>query len=167
MTSLRGQNQCQIRSQWHKWPPGIDFGGCMCNLKFQGRQAAASMTLEAKTEARFELSGPDYPQVSILEAIGAIRIYKAARPRPQWPWGQTEAIFGLSMPSYITYWPQFPRLQLSGLSFDHTYTYMHILKLNCFSQSQKSSLFGLLLIVAFSDQFSVLLLHDIYTVPTY
>ena len=39
---------------------------------FRGRKAAASVTLEVKTEARFGLRGPDYPQVSILEAVGAI-----------------------------------------------------------------------------------------------
>ena len=32
----------------------------MCNLKFQGRKAAALMTSKVKTEARFGLSSPDY-----------------------------------------------------------------------------------------------------------
>ena len=32
----------------------------------------ASMASKAKTDARFELSGPDYPQVLILKAVGAI-----------------------------------------------------------------------------------------------
>ena len=30
------------------------------------------MTSEVKTDARFGLSGPDYPQVPILKAVGAV-----------------------------------------------------------------------------------------------
>ena len=41
-------------------------------MNFGGREAAASMTSEAKTDARFELSGQDYPQGPILEAVGAV-----------------------------------------------------------------------------------------------
>ena len=35
-------------------------------MNFQGRKAAASMASKSQTDARFELSGPDYPQVLIL-----------------------------------------------------------------------------------------------------
>ena len=47
-------------------------------MNFRGREAAASMTSEVKTNPRFDISGPDYPQISILEAAGAIRIFEAA-----------------------------------------------------------------------------------------
>ena len=41
-------------------------------MNFRGREAAASMTSEVKTEAIFGLGGPNYPQVPILEVVGAI-----------------------------------------------------------------------------------------------
>ena len=36
------------------------------------------MTSEVKTEVRFGLSGPDYPQISILEAVVEISLFEAA-----------------------------------------------------------------------------------------
>ena len=41
--------------------------------------------VEVKTEAKFGISGTENLDVLILEGVGAIRIFEAARPRPQWP----------------------------------------------------------------------------------
>ena len=41
-------------------------------MNFKGRKAAASMVSKAKTDDRFKLSGPEYPQVPILKAVGAV-----------------------------------------------------------------------------------------------
>ena len=41
-------------------------------MNFKGRKVTASMTSEVKSDVRFELNSPDYPQVSILEAVVAI-----------------------------------------------------------------------------------------------
>ena len=47
-------------------------------MNFQGRKAAASMALKAKTDARFELSGPSYLLVQVFKAaIGPIGPVKA------------------------------------------------------------------------------------------
>ena len=61
LNDLWGQNWCQIRTERSRLPyvpPGIDFGGCRCNLIFF--KSARSMTTEVKTGARFRLSGPDF-----------------------------------------------------------------------------------------------------------
>ena len=68
---LGGPNGGQIRAQRVRNPADIDFGGRRCNLNFWGREAAASMTSEVKTEIKFELSAPNY--LPVLEAgIGLI-----------------------------------------------------------------------------------------------
>ena len=73
LDDLGGQNRGQIRTQRTRKPPGTNFGGRRCNLNFRGREAAASMTSEVKTEVRFGLSGPSYLLVPVFEAeIGLI-----------------------------------------------------------------------------------------------
>ena len=41
------------------------------------------MTSEVKSDVKFELRTPDYPQIPILEAVDAVLIFEAARLRPQ------------------------------------------------------------------------------------
>ena len=53
-----------------------------CNLNFRGREAAAaaaSMTSEAKTEARFRLGSPDYLLGPVIEAV--IGVIKQSGPQ--------------------------------------------------------------------------------------
>ena len=67
-------------------------------MKFKGCKAAASKASKAKTEAGFGMTGPDYTQVSILKALGAISICKAMVSTASK--AITEARFGLSGPDY-------------------------------------------------------------------
>ena len=111
---LRGQNWGQIRTREYRLPPDTDFGGCRCNLNFKGRKATASMTSEVKTEARFGLGSPNYPQIPILKAIDAIWILKAARPQPRWP-RRSNPRPASDSASQFTYWAQLLRLKSASL----------------------------------------------------
>ena len=63
------------------------------------------MTSEVKTDARFELGGPNYPLAPISEAVGAVLKFEAAEAATSAASAasevKTEAIFGLSGPSYL------------------------------------------------------------------
>ena len=65
-------------------------------MNFQGRKATASMVSKVKTDAKFELSGPDYPQDDDFEGSRCKLNFQGRKTMASK--AKTEAKFGLSSP---------------------------------------------------------------------
>ena len=73
------------------------------------------MTSEVKTEAGFGLSGPDYPQASILEAVSACSLNFRGRGLAVSMTSKAKTETGFGFSGFDTYWAQFSRLLMAPL----------------------------------------------------